>query len=120
MARTSRQERRQRRGIAAGTPPLQPARKPEPALAGGPPASPPARPVANGGDDSRPEQARRGIWGVRFIQEAIAELRKVEWPNQHQVVSGTAVVLVACFIVGVFLYVNDRVWSYLVQHLLLR
>ena len=124
MARTSRQERRQRRGIAAGTPPLQPARKPE---AAGPPASPPDRPVANGSDEPRPEpsaavqsESSRGIWGVRFIREAIAELKKVEWPTQQQVVSGTAVVLVACVLVGTYLYVNDRIWTYVVQHVLLR
>ncbi len=119
MARTSRQDRRQRRGIAAGTPPLQPAPKPEPALAGGPPASPPARPVANAGDEARPE-GRRGFPGVRFIREAIAELKKVEWPTQQKVISGTAVVLMACLIVGAYLYVNDRVWTYVVQHVLLR
>jgi preprotein translocase SecE subunit len=119
MARTSRQERRQRRGIAAGTPPLQPARKPQPVE---PVREAPVESDAPKSDSSaeRQSEGRRGIWGVRFIREAIAELRKVEWPNQHQVVSGTAVVLVACVIVGVFLYVNDRVWSYLVQHLLLR
>ena len=118
MARTSRQERRQRRGIAAGKPPLQPPRKP-PAAA--PPASPPDRPAANGAGEPAPEpRTRRGIWGVRFIREAIAELKKVEWPTQQQVVSGTAVVLMACLIVGTYLYVNDRVWSYVVQHVLLR
>ena len=118
MARTSRQERRQRRGIAAGTPPLQPPRKP-PAAA--PPASPPDRPAANGAGEPAPEPStKRGIWGVRFIREAIAELKKVEWPTQEKVVSGTAVVLVACVIVGAYLYVNDRVWSYVVQHVLLR
>ena len=113
MARTSRQERRQRRGIAAGVPPLRP----------------PVRPVAVGGDDPPPSPAPspehqaeggRGIPGLRFVRESIAELKKVEWPTQHQVVSGTAVVIVACLVTGVFLYVNDRVWSYLVQHVLLR
>ena len=113
MARTSRQERRQRRGIAAGTPPLRP----------------PVRPVAVGGDDPAPSPApspapeaesRGGLRIVRFIREAIAELKKVEWPTQHQTVSGTAVVIVACVITGFYLYVNDRVWTYVVQHVLLR
>jgi len=55
-----------------------------------------------------------------FIAEAWAELKKVEWPSQKAVVSGTAVVLIACVIVGVFLYLNDTVWQYVVQHVLLR
>ena len=122
MARSTRQQRRQRRTSQ------------QPALAGGPPARPPVRPVANAGDDesrrepreesrreeSRGEESRGGIPGVRFVQEAIAELKKVEWPTQQAVVSGTAVVLVACVIVGVYLYANDQVWKYFVEHVLLR
>jgi preprotein translocase SecE subunit len=119
MARTSRQERRQRRGIAAGTPPLQPARKPEPVEPKRAEPVESAAPKAEAGVE-RQSEGRRGIWGVRFIREAIAELKKVEWPSQQQTVSGTAVVIVACLIVGTFLYVNDRVWSYVVQHVLLR
>ena len=118
MARTSRQERRQRRGIAAGTPPLQPARKPEPVEPVRVEATKSAAPKT---ESSVPaESGSRGIWGVRFIREALAELKKVEWPTQEKVVSGTAVVLVACVIVGAYLYVNDRVWAYVVQHVLLR
>ena len=117
MARTTRQQRRQRRAVsgrhaaasacapAAASPP----RQREPALDR---EQPRARRQAEGGS--------RGFPGVRFVQEAIAELKKVEWPTQQQVVSGTAVVLVACVIVGVYLYANDRLWSYLVQHVLLR
>ena len=115
MARTSRQQRRQRRGIAAGTPPLQPARKPQ--------AVEPVREAAVESADvsvQRQAEGRRGIPGLRFIQESIAELKKVEWPGQQAVVSGTAVVIVACLLVGVYLYVNDRVWTYFVEHVLLR
>jgi preprotein translocase subunit SecE len=118
MARTSRQERRQRRGVAAGTPPLQPARKPQPVEPVRAEAVESAAPKAESGAGR--QEGGRGIWGVRFIREAIAELKKVEWPGQQQVVSGTAVVIVACVLVGTFLYVNDRVWSYVVQHVLLR
>jgi preprotein translocase SecE subunit len=117
MARTDRQQRRQRRGIAAGTPPLKPARPQKPAVEARETAlentEPRAeRPVEGGGG--------RGFPGVRFFQESWAELKKVEWPTQQKVVSGTAVVLVACVIVGVYLYANDKLWSYLVQHVLLR
>jgi len=54
-----------------------------------------------------------------FFREVIGELHKVEWPNRAQVIQGTVVVIVACAIVGTFLYVADLVLKPLVQHLLL-
>ena len=57
---------------------------------------------------------------MRFIRESWGELQKVEWPSQRGVVSGTAVVLIACIIVGVFLWLNDQLWRYVVQHILLK
>ena len=54
-----------------------------------------------------------------FVMDAWAELKKVEWPGQSQVIQGTVVVLVACIVVGVFLYANDQVWKEVVQKLLL-
>jgi len=57
---------------------------------------------------------------INFFRESVAELKKVEWPSQKAVISGTAVVLVACVIVGVYLWLNDQLWKYVVQHLLLR
>ena len=58
------------------------------------------------------------IW--RFLNESLAELKKVEWPGQSQVVQGTVVVLVACLIVGVYLWLNDQVWKHFVSQVLLR
>jgi preprotein translocase SecE subunit len=113
MARQTRQDRRAQRAQ-------------QPALAGGPPERPSARPTANGEPqpERRPraseERPARGFGFIRFIQESIAELRKVEWPDQKAVVSGTAVVLIACIIVGTYLWLNDEVWKYVVQHVLLR
>jgi preprotein translocase SecE subunit len=54
-----------------------------------------------------------------FVAESWAELRKVEWPGQSQVVQGTFVVIIACIVVGTFLYVNDIVWKHVVQKVLL-
>ena len=54
-----------------------------------------------------------------FIAEAWAELKKVEWPGQSQVIQGTVVVLVACLVVGAYLYINDQVWKQVVSKLLL-
>jgi preprotein translocase subunit SecE len=56
----------------------------------------------------------------RFIAESWGELRKVDWPSQAQVIQGTAVVLIACVIVGVYLYLADEVFKRLVQNVLLR
>ncbi len=112
MARQTRQQRRQRRAQAAGVPPRRPPTRPVERDEAPEPRQPPRRPAR--------EEPRAGVPGVRFVQEAVAELKKVEWPNQHAVVSGTAVVLVACLIVGVYLWSNDELWRYVVQHVLLR
>ena len=120
MARQTRQERRARRAQ----------QQPEPALAGGPPQRPPAPPPTAQGD-SEPRRPRGGVGAgearripgsslVHFIQESIGELKKVEWPSQKAVISGTAVVLIACVIVGTYLWLNDQLWQYVVQHVLLR
>jgi preprotein translocase subunit SecE len=115
MARSTRQQRRQRRAQAAGTPPLRPAPRVRPTTEEEEPPKRSAEPRAERRDEVRP-----GAPGFRFFQESWAELKKVEWPSQQQVVSGTAVVLIACLITGVYLYGNDQLWSYVVHHVLLR
>ena len=55
-----------------------------------------------------------------FIAESWAELRKVEWPKQNQVIQGTVVVLVACIIVGAYLWINDQIWKEVVQKVLIK
>jgi preprotein translocase SecE subunit len=116
MARPSRQQRRERR-----------AQQPALAGAGAPPTQPPARPTARGGEsqgepDRSPRQSteRQGRGPFNFFRESYGELRKVEWPDQKAVISGTVVVIVACVIVGAYLFLNDKLWQYLVQHVLLR
>jgi preprotein translocase SecE subunit len=113
VARSTRQQRRQRRAQAAGTPPLRPAPRPRPTTEEEPP-----RKQAESRTERR-DEVRPGTPGVRFIQESWAELNKVEWPGQQALISGTAVVLIASLIVGIYLYANDRVWEYVVQHVLL-
>ena len=114
MARSTRQQRRQRRAQAAGTPPLRPAPRPRPTTEEEPPRQPAESPA------ERRDEVRPGRPGFRFFQESWAELKKVEWPGQPQLVSGTAAVLIACLITGVFLYLNDQVWQYVVSHVLLK
>jgi preprotein translocase subunit SecE len=66
------------------------------------------------GEVERHDRRRGG-----FIRESWAELKKVDWPGQNQVIQGTAVVLIACAIVGVYLWANDLVWKRVVQNLFL-
>ena len=61
-----------------------------------------------------------GAGGKRFIAESWAELKKVEWPRQQQLIQGVVVVLVACFVVGVYLYGADLIFKRLVENVFLR
>jgi len=63
--------------------------------------------------------ARPGGGVRRFISESVAELKKVEWPGQQQLIQGVAVVLIACVIVGSYLWVCDLAFKRLVQNVFL-
>ena len=112
MANKSRAQRRARRaerggGVTAG----------EAALPGGPP-SPPPRPTARAGDQPQPDRERK-LPGMQFVSESWGELKKVEWPTQKQVIQATVVVLIACTIVGVYLWAADLVFKPLVEKVFL-
>ena len=123
MARNTRQRRRQRRRAQGGA-----------AAGGAEQAQPQEKSVSQRArarqqavrPSAQPQKSQTGSRRVpgsgfrRFVTESWAELKKVEWPTQKAVVSGTAVVLIACAIVGAYLYLNDTVWHYVVQHVLLR
>ena len=110
MARQSRAQRRARRAQADGggggdvavqRSPVQRAR--------------PSAPRAEVGERHIP-----GSGFKNFVAESWAELKKVEWPGQNQLIQGVVVVLVACIVVGVYLYGADLIWKRFVQNVLLR
>ena len=71
----------------------------------------------------KPQTGARRVPGGgfrRFVGEAIAELKKVEWPNQNQVIQGTIVVIVACAIVGTYLWGADLIFRPFVRNVLLK
>ena len=111
MARQTRAQRRARRAergpVTAG----------EAALPGGPPPPPP-RPTARADEQPQPEPKRR-LPGAQFVSESWGELKKVEWPTQKQIIQATVVVLVACIIVGTYLWLADLVFKPLVQKVFL-
>ena len=114
MARQTRSERRARRAAQAESrasvdrAPQQ--RAPQPAR---PPAEP--QPASDGQRVGAPPRRR-----FVFVSESWAELKKVDWPGQQQLIQGTAVVLIACLVTGLYLFAVDEVFRRLVQHVLLR
>ena len=116
-----RAQRRQQRGGGA-------------AAAGGAPAQPSGGSENQGGFSQRARQRQaqvrpaaqqiRGQTGRReaprgsFVRESIAELRKVEWPDNKQITTGTVVVIIACAITGAYLWVNDLIWQRVVEAIL--
>jgi preprotein translocase SecE subunit len=106
MARETRRQRRDARRTAGEV--AQPQRdRARPALR--PQAEPVPAPA--GGDAGRVPPRR-----FSFIRESWGELQKVEWPTRAQVIQGTVVVIVACAIVGAYLYACDAVLRRLVQN----
>ena len=113
MARQTRSQRRARREAQARSggdgaalergrarqPQVRPSAQPAPATAG-------ARRVPGGGF-------------VQFVRESWAELQKVEWPGQQQLIQGVVVVLIACAVVGTYLWFADLVFKRLVQNVFL-
>ena len=123
MARETRGQRRAKRaaaGKSSGENAKAANAKPAAAKAGGQRARqrqaqvrPGMQPAAT--QTGRRERRQRGT----FVKECWAELKKVEWPNRAQVIQGTIVVIIACVIVGVFLYGADQALKPFVRTVLL-
>jgi preprotein translocase subunit SecE len=99
----SQAERRARREARRGDVAAAPPRRPD-------------RPTANAQPEPHREHHNRRF---NFIRESWEELHKVEWPTQSQVIQGTIVVLLACIIVGFYLWGVDQIFRRLVQQVFL-
>jgi preprotein translocase subunit SecE len=106
MARTPRSQRRARRAQQAESKVSQRARSRQQQV------RPAAQPQKQ--QTGRREPRQRG----RFARESYGELRKVEWPGRSQVIQGTVVVIIACAIVGAYLYAADFVLKNVVEQIL--
>lgn len=50
--------------------------------------------------------------GLRaFVRECVAELQRVQWPTRPVLIQATVVVIVMCFVVGIYLYALDSLFS---------
>jgi len=114
VARQTRSERRARRAAQAESRAALERAPQQRAPQQQQPQARPAAPVAQA--DGRHVPGRRG---TRFVSESWAELKKVDWPGQQQLVQGTAVVLIACLVTGVYLFLADELFRRFVQHVLL-
>jgi preprotein translocase subunit SecE len=112
MARQTRSERRARRAAQAESqaaverttrtrPQLRPAVEPAAARA------------------AEPSRKLPGSGLRTFVGESWAELKKVEWPSQPQLIQGVTVVLIACIVVGAYLWLADLAFKRLVQNVFL-
>ena len=115
MARNTRAQRRaRRRGTEAQAAAPEQPKVSQRARARQQQVRPAAQPQKQ--QTGRREQRERG----RFVRESWAELKKVEWPTRTQVITGTVVVIIACAIVGAYLFVADLGFKPLVKDVLLK
>jgi preprotein translocase subunit SecE len=107
VARETRRQRRDQRKSSGA---------PKPAAPRAARSQPQVRP---GMQPTSTQTGRRERERGRFVRESWAELKKVEWPSRSQVVQGTIVVIIACVIVGTYLYAADQVFKPFVRTVLL-
>ncbi len=69
---------------------------------------------------SQPQVIAKKRSRFAFFGDVISELRKVTWPSRRDTVRLTIMVIIVCFIVGIFLGALDYGFSELVSRLLLR
>ena len=113
MARQTRSERRARRAAQAESKAALDRNRSRPQVR---PAVEPARSQDGARQAPGSGDQRRFV----FLHESVAELKKVDWPGQQQLIQGTVVVLIACLIVGLYLFLADELFRRFVQHVLLR
>jgi preprotein translocase subunit SecE len=115
MARQTRAQRRARRQAQAES------RAQQQADGRARPATVPQASAAVPAEEPRGEIIEHvpGRGFAHFVHESWAELKKVDWPNQAQVIQATAVVILACAIVGVYLWGADLVLKRLVEKIFL-
>ena len=106
MARETRRQRRAARA-AAGTP--APASRRSRATQ----VRPSQQPIKQ--QTGRKSENQRG----QFVRESYGELRKVDWPTRKQTFQGVIVVIIACAIVGAYLWGLDQVIRPFVHRVLL-
>ncbi len=105
MARETRRQRRAARAAAGDGAPTRRGRQAQ--------VRPAQQPVKQ--QTGRRAEHPRG----QFVRESYAELKKVDWPTRRQTLQGVVVVIIACAIVGAYLWGLDQVIRPFVDRVLL-
>jgi preprotein translocase subunit SecE len=50
-------------------------------------------------------------WITEYINNVVAEMRKVSWPSRDELISSTLITLVATIIISAFIFIADQVIS---------
>jgi preprotein translocase subunit SecE len=78
------------------------------------------------GAEGRGARKERGVSGPRvgafgrmgqFLRDVRAEMKRVSWPTVNEVKNTTIITLVAVIFFAVYLFLIDRVWSFLLVQL---
>jgi len=88
---------------------------------------PPPRTARFGeGAEGKGARRERGLSGPRvgplgrmsqFLRDVRAEMRRVSWPSVKEVKNTTIITLIAVIFFAVYLFLVDRVWSFLILQL---
>jgi preprotein translocase subunit SecE len=88
---------------------------------------PPPRTARFGeGAEGKGTRRERGLTGPRvgpigrmtqFLRDVRAEMKRVSWPSVKEVKNTTIITLIAVIFFAVYLFLVDRVWAFLIEHL---
>jgi preprotein translocase subunit SecE len=54
---------------------------------------------------------------AQFLRDVRAEMRRVSWPTLNEVRNTTIITLIAVIFFASYLFLVDRVWAFLIDHL---
>ena len=54
---------------------------------------------------------------MQFLRDVRAEMRRVSWPTVNDVKNTTIITLIAVVFFAVYLFLVDRVWAFVIDHL---
>lgn len=71
------------------------------------------------GRDERGVATGANVFGrtTQFLREVQAEMKRVSWPTLNEVKNTTIITLIAVIFFACYLFLVDRVWAFLIDHL---